>query len=100
MAKDGKKCSEVHICDRKNNGGCSQVCLKNGKKARCTCEKGFKLLPDKMTCEEIHPCDKKSKGGCTHICLKKGDEALCACPKDMVLDNDRKTCNIGMLHRY
>ena len=71
------------------------MCLKDGKKAQCSCEKGFQLLPDKMTCEEIHPCDKKSKGGCTHICLKKGDEAVCGCPKNMELDEDGKTCNIG-----
>ena len=50
--KDGKKCSPVHVCDRGNNAGCSHVCNKDGKKARCSCNKGFKLLPDKMTCEK------------------------------------------------
>ena len=42
----------VHVCDRKNNGGCSQICTKKGRKSACGCEEGFKLLPDKMSCEE------------------------------------------------
>lgn len=41
----------VHACDKGNNGGCSQVCEKDGEAFECKCNKGFKLLSDKVTCE-------------------------------------------------
>ena len=40
-----------HPCDVKN-GGCSMICKKNGPKAKCECETGFKLRADKITCEK------------------------------------------------
>ena len=40
----------VHKCDQGNNGGCDQLCIKEGEKVLCACEKGFKLVDGK--CEK------------------------------------------------
>lgn len=42
----------VHLCDNGLNGGCSQVCNKDGIKAICSCNSGFKLDADGVTCIE------------------------------------------------
>ena len=36
----------VHPCDRKNKGGCDQICTKNGDKYTCSCKSGFRLTSD------------------------------------------------------
>ena len=42
----------VHPCDREDIKACEQVCNKNGEKAECSCDEGFKLKEDGKTCEE------------------------------------------------
>ena len=42
----------VHPCDRKDNGGCNQVCDKEGDNKTCSCDEGFELLPDGVNCKE------------------------------------------------
>ena len=42
----------VHPCDRENNGGCDQICIKAKKKSKCGCREGFHLLPDQLTCDK------------------------------------------------
>ena len=37
-----------------SNGGCSQVCNPSPYEYLCSCEKGYRLLPDGKTCEGIH----------------------------------------------
>ena len=85
----------VHPCDRKNNGGCQQTCLKTtGLNYKCACRKNFELEEDGKTCEKVHPCEVKN-GGCSHLCEKKGAEARCACPEDFSLEEDMKSCEKG-----
>ena len=50
LTADKKTCKKEHPCDRKNNGGCTGICKKDGDKASCKCDIGFELLADKMTC--------------------------------------------------
>ena len=95
LRPNGKTCKKVHPCDRKDNGGCTDICMKDGEKVKCECEKGFKLLPDKATCVPVHPCEKKTKGGCSHTCTKKGLGVTCSCPKGLQLEEDLKTCEQG-----
>lgn len=42
----------VHVCDRDNNGGCDQICIKMGDEAECSCKEGFVLSEDDVTCEK------------------------------------------------
>ena len=44
--------TSVHPCDRASNGGCSQVCEKDGDNAKCGCDDGYELLDDKVTCKK------------------------------------------------
>ena len=41
----------VHPCDKETKGGCDQVCNKDGEKAKCGCNEGFRLV-DETTCEK------------------------------------------------
>ena len=40
----------VHPCDEEEHGGCTQNCLKDGNKVRCSCNKGLQLEEDGKTC--------------------------------------------------
>lgn len=40
----------VHLCDKPANGGCSQICNKDGVKAVCSCKEGFELAKDGKSC--------------------------------------------------
>ena len=42
----------AHPCDKKDNGGCSQVCNKDGEEAACACHEGFELTDDEKSCKE------------------------------------------------
>ena len=42
----------VHPCDKPTNGGCDTTCIKDGEKAKCGCDAGYKLLEDGTTCEK------------------------------------------------
>ena len=50
----------MHPCDREDNGGCTQRCVKTpaqeeediGSAFKCKCENGFELKEDGKTCEE------------------------------------------------
>ena len=42
----------MHPCDKGNNGGCDQVCNKNGNSSSCSCNDGYKLAVDEVTCDE------------------------------------------------
>jgi len=80
----------VHPCDV-GNGGCEQVCVKDGDNAVCFCEEGFELAPDDKSCIAIHPCDV-GNGGCEQECVKDGDVAVCACEEGFELASDGKSC--------
>ena len=41
----------VHACDAGDNGGCSQVCTKQGDVAVCSCNAGFQLQADRKSCD-------------------------------------------------
>ena len=69
--------------------------MKKGKRAVCTCPKGYQLAEDNKSCDIVHPCDLKSNGGCLHICNKKGEEAECSCNKGFVLAADKESCERG-----
>merc|ERR1712165_674707 len=56
----------IDPCDI-GNGGCGQICQKNGDSAVCACEDGFKLGSDGKSCSKVHPCDMPGKGGCGQI---------------------------------
>lgn len=53
----------VHVCDSGNNGGCDQICNKDGDQAACTCRKGFKLSSDKVSCIKGNALCLFFKGG-------------------------------------
>lgn len=41
----------VHPCDRNDNGGCNQICNKDGDDVQCGCAAGFKFADnDNKTC--------------------------------------------------
>ena len=40
----------VHPCDKPSKGGCDHTCTKEGEKAVCSCNNGFKLADDGQTC--------------------------------------------------
>ena len=41
----------VHPCDRKDKGGCSQICVKDGLKSKCQCKRPeFKLAANEKDC--------------------------------------------------
>merc|ERR1712159_258115 len=90
LAADGKNCVLAHPCDRRDNGGCTQKCTKNGTEHTCGCHNDFELDKDGFTCNKVHPCDKPNKGGCEDVCEKEGEEAVCACtpPGDYLLASD------------
>ena len=92
LEEDGKTCQMIHPCDRKANGGCNQICKKNGKDAVCLCRNGFVMSADNETCVPVHPCDKPTKGGCDQMCNKKGDGRLCSCKDGFELEEDGRTC--------
>ena len=85
----------MHPCDRDNQGGCDQICLKDGKMAKCTCREGYELSEDGITCDIIHPCDLRLKGGCDQECNKKGDDLFCSCQDGYKLDKNLKACIKG-----
>ena len=41
----------VHPCDRIDNGGCRQKCIKKGQEHTCLCNVGFKLAIDGKSCD-------------------------------------------------
>ena len=43
----------VHPCDRRNKGGCSQICnRKDDRLYTCSCKPGFEIAKNKMTCNK------------------------------------------------
>lgn len=40
----------VHPCDLDNNGGCAQICLKDGDATKCSCREGFVLSENGLAC--------------------------------------------------
>ena len=46
----------VHPCDKKNKGGCEQICNKKGDGVICSCENGYKLFDDKKSCVKSMLC--------------------------------------------
>ena len=42
----------VHPCDLPTNGGCDQVCNKDGVNASCSCDDGFKLADNGLACNK------------------------------------------------
>ena len=108
LQEDGKTCVKIHPCDKKNKGGCAQICNKKpfdeeeeeeeeeeSKPFTCSCKPGFKLDEDGVTCNKIHPCDTPKKGGCEQVCVKKGDDAECKCNTGFLLTEDGKKCEPG-----
>ena len=42
----------VHPCEKDDNGGCLQICIKNGTAVVCECNENFKLAADGSTCNK------------------------------------------------
>ncbi|KAF5288914.1 hypothetical protein FQA39_LY03793 [Lamprigera yunnana] len=61
---------------RENNGGCSQICVKNSTGYHCQCNHGYKLI-DKRTCIDINECD--IPGSCSQICINVEGTFKCEC---------------------
>merc|ERR1719431_1218626 len=61
---DGSKTTKTHQCDIKN-GGCSQICGREGNKAICSCKEGQRLMKDKKSCQkQFDACCKKDDPRC------------------------------------
>ena len=54
IALDGgmKTCGKIHPCDTKANGGCEEICKKNGEGVTCMCKEGSELNMDGKTCSK------------------------------------------------
>ena len=63
---NGTHCYDVNKCSVKN-GGCEQKCSLNGSGYRCSCEDGYKLLPDSHSCGDVDECADAEKKG-NEIC--------------------------------
>jgi len=86
-----KRWMPVHPCDKPSQGGCEQLCLKQGRSPKCACESGFRLDQNRRTCSQVHPCDEHN-GGCEQRCLKQGSSPICACVSGYTLNEDGKFC--------
>lgn len=42
----------VHPCDKDENGGCSQLCIKYGTGHKCACLAGYTLADSGVTCKQ------------------------------------------------
>jgi len=47
----GRQDPVPHICDEPN--GCSHTCRKMGRRAKCRCPRGWRLIRDRRTCRKI-----------------------------------------------
>ena len=43
-----------HPCDT-NKGGCAEICIRDGDKAKCAYKKGWGLQPDGKKCKKTEP---------------------------------------------
>ena len=87
----------VHPCNDGTNGGCDQICIRQGKAATCSCKPDFTLQEDGVSCELLPPCERKDNGGCEQHCKPSDAEEgfTCACNEGFKLAVNRKNCTEG-----
>lgn len=66
----------VESCDE-NNGGCEQVCLKNGDTIKCQCREGFNLKSDKKSCKDVDECESDVCSGYDEECVNTAGSYEC-----------------------
>ncbi|GFX78983.1 signal peptide, CUB and EGF-like domain-containing protein 2 [Trichonephila clavipes] len=104
LQRDGKTCRVKNVAETEEmkqtrtkkeycNGQCGpHKCVQELTGVRCSCRRGYKLLPDNKTCEDINECSSKNFR-CSHQCINTFGAAHCACPKGYtLLKNNRKQC--------
>ena len=94
---------KVHPCDRDDNGGCTQRCVKTVVEAdkeeeeeevdhayKCECGKGFKLGYDGKTCH-LGKRRMLPRGKCCHTCSPMVSQTLTALKCNMFKVINRRT---------
>lgn len=72
------------------NGGCEHRCQQTVLGAKCSCYRGYTLLPNGRDCVDIDECGFDSV--CSQVCMNTPGSFRCDCTKGYVLKPDGRGC--------
>uniref|UniRef100_A0A672JCA6 Low density lipoprotein receptor-related protein 2b n=1 Tax=Salarias fasciatus TaxID=181472 RepID=A0A672JCA6_SALFA len=87
---DEKGCG-INECLNPSVHQCAQICTDTLTSYYCSCNPGYKLMPDGKACEDIDEC-VSTPSVCSQICENSFGSYYCKCAPGYIREPDGRTC--------
>jgi len=89
---DERRCN-INECLATHNKVCEHICNDTLTGFKCSCHRGYQLMPDGTTCKDTDECTHYLLNHCNQLCINLPGSFKCACAKGYELrTSDRTTC--------
>lgn len=85
------KFSGINECDDSQIHKCAQICTDTPTSYYCSCNAGYKLMPDGKACEDIDEC-LTTPAVCSQMCENTVGSYLCKCAPGYIREPDGRSC--------
>ncbi|CAG12634.1 unnamed protein product [Tetraodon nigroviridis] len=87
---DEKGCG-INECTNPSVHKCAQLCTDTLTGYYCSCQPGYRLMPDGKACEDINECSS-TPAVCSQICENVVGSYYCKCAPGYIREADGRTC--------
>ncbi|XP_043931281.1 low-density lipoprotein receptor-related protein 2 [Protopterus annectens] len=81
----------INECSDPSINRCAQQCRDTQTSFYCSCNVGYRLLPDKENCEDIDECNE-TPSVCSQICENTVGSFICKCAPGYIREPDGRHC--------
>lgn len=81
----------INECTNSSVHKCAQLCTDTLTGYYCSCQPGYRLMPDGKACEDINECSS-TPAVCSQICENAVGSYYCKCASGYIREADGHTC--------
>ncbi|KAJ0015964.1 hypothetical protein NQD34_014254 [Periophthalmus magnuspinnatus] len=89
-SSDEKGCG-INECLNPSVHKCAQICTDTLTGYYCSCNPGYRLMPDGKACEDINECES-TPSVCSQLCDNTAGSYFCKCAPGYIREPDGRTC--------